>query len=288
MLISTCLGRFRSWDVVVLVLFTLVFTMYSYSYSLMIVLHFTTITNNSNTGADFDIESIQIVGTGAGAKIYFGDEFGPYVFWANPKGVVGGFIAAPRVQDKNWRSPDNHAVDARPNFVDETKFVTCTGCAFCADQASSGLSNGQITLTAADYDEADTQRCIWTIAASPGIKLKFQTFLSEGANDDGALTINECERRNCDVDTQGNGVRQLGLWTGVKTAAQLTEEFESTTRYMQLVWVTKSSWNTADRGFTATWTDETDDIARVRRSGGFEGMAKNKDESRVKIYICNV
>ena len=57
------------------------------------------------TGADFDIESIQPVGD----LLYFGDEFGPYVFATNMEGEVV-FITETFLGDRKLVSPDHPAL----------------------------------------------------------------------------------------------------------------------------------------------------------------------------------
>ncbi|MEM7177084.1 MAG: esterase-like activity of phytase family protein [Pseudomonadota bacterium] len=54
------------------------------------------------TGADFDIESIQPVGD----QLWFGDEFGPYVFATNMDGELT-FIAETMLGDRVLKSPDH-------------------------------------------------------------------------------------------------------------------------------------------------------------------------------------
>lgn len=64
------------------------------------------------TGADFDIESIQPVGD----LLYFGDEFGPYVFATNMAGEVQ-FITETFLGDRKLVSPDHPGLKL-PNLPD--------------------------------------------------------------------------------------------------------------------------------------------------------------------------
>ncbi len=54
------------------------------------------------TGADFDIESVQLVRE----RMWFGDEFGPYLFATNLDGEVE-FVTETRLGDRTLRSPDH-------------------------------------------------------------------------------------------------------------------------------------------------------------------------------------
>lgn len=55
------------------------------------------------TGADFDLESIQPIGD----RVWFGDEFGPYVFATDRDGAVVAFFET-EVEGEVVRSPDAH------------------------------------------------------------------------------------------------------------------------------------------------------------------------------------
>lgn len=68
------------------------------------------------TGADFDIESIQPVGD----LLYFGDEFGPYVFATNMEGEVT-FITETFLGDRKLVSPDHPSLKL-PNLPGEVAF----------------------------------------------------------------------------------------------------------------------------------------------------------------------
>jgi hypothetical protein len=57
------------------------------------------------TGSDFDLESMQPIGD----RIWFGDEFGPYIFATDLNGKVVSFFES-EVDDKIVRSPDNHSL----------------------------------------------------------------------------------------------------------------------------------------------------------------------------------
>ncbi|MBP2311592.1 esterase-like activity of phytase family protein [Azospirillum soli] len=57
------------------------------------------------TGADFDIESIQPIGD----KLYFGDEFGPYILVTDRSGKVLA-VHETKLDGKTVRSPDHYAV----------------------------------------------------------------------------------------------------------------------------------------------------------------------------------
>ncbi|MEO1600748.1 MAG: esterase-like activity of phytase family protein [Pseudomonadota bacterium] len=68
------------------------------------------------TGADFDIESIQPVGD----ELWFGEEFGPYVFATDMEGRVT-FITETRLGDRTLRSPDHPGLKL-PNLPGEVTF----------------------------------------------------------------------------------------------------------------------------------------------------------------------
>ena len=68
------------------------------------------------TGADFDIESIQPVGE----LLFFGDEFGPYLFATDLQGNVT-FLTETRLGNRTLRSPDHHALKL-PNLPGEVAF----------------------------------------------------------------------------------------------------------------------------------------------------------------------
>ncbi|MGD8647483.1 MAG: esterase-like activity of phytase family protein [Desulfobacterales bacterium] len=57
------------------------------------------------TGADFDIEGMQPIGD----RIWFGDEFGPYIFATDVTGRVVAYFETV-VDGKIVRSPDNHSI----------------------------------------------------------------------------------------------------------------------------------------------------------------------------------
>lgn len=57
------------------------------------------------TGADFDLEGLQPIGD----HLWFGDEFGPYLFATDLDGEVVAFFETP-VEGEIVRSPDNHRI----------------------------------------------------------------------------------------------------------------------------------------------------------------------------------
>ena len=68
------------------------------------------------TGADFDIESIQPVGD----QLWFGDEFGPYLFATDMQGRVT-FITETKLGDRVLRSPDHPGLKL-PNLPETVTF----------------------------------------------------------------------------------------------------------------------------------------------------------------------
>ncbi len=69
------------------------------------------------TGADFDLEGMQIVGD----LIWFGDEFGPYLFATDMAGKVVAFHET-EVDGKIVKSPDNHSL-RMPSVPGEVSFA---------------------------------------------------------------------------------------------------------------------------------------------------------------------
>ncbi len=68
------------------------------------------------TGSDFDPEGMQIIGE----QIWFGDEFGPYIFATDLEGKVIAFYEI-EVDGKIVRSPDNHSI-RMPSVPGEVNF----------------------------------------------------------------------------------------------------------------------------------------------------------------------